>query len=51
MPACGVSLVETVDPYNFALFHDGIARSQARPGVNVVIARHPVSYPPVVQGP
>jgi len=39
--ACGVSLVETVDPNNFLLFMAALREAKERSGVNVVIARHP----------
>lgn len=39
--SCGVSFVETVDPYNLTLLVNALKEAKERPGVKVVIARHP----------
>jgi indolepyruvate ferredoxin oxidoreductase alpha subunit len=39
--SCGVSYVETVDPYNLKIMIQAFKDAKERPGVKVVIARHP----------
>jgi indolepyruvate ferredoxin oxidoreductase alpha subunit len=39
--SCGVSFVETVDPYNLTIMVNALKEAKLRPGVKVVIARHP----------
>ena len=39
--SCGVSFVETVDPYNLTVMVNALKEAKERPGVKVVIARHP----------
>jgi indolepyruvate ferredoxin oxidoreductase, alpha subunit len=39
--SCGVSFVETIDPHNMNVMLQAFKDAKERPGVNVIIARHP----------
>ncbi|HVP94918.1 MAG TPA: indolepyruvate ferredoxin oxidoreductase subunit alpha [Methanoregulaceae archaeon] len=39
--ACGVSFVETIDPHNLNVMLQAFRDAKERPGVKVIIARHP----------